>query len=210
MNRSAAKADYQDPGAVYWLSSRLQRCLLDVQPSRPIVIVCIGTDRSTGDSLGPLVGTMLKKRRIEGIAVYGTLDEPVHAVNLRDTLQAIEERFRCPYIIAVDACLGQLSSIGSIQVGDGPMKPGAGVNKDLPPVGDIHITGIVNVGGFMEYLVLQNTRLSLVMNMAERIADGIARSLAWRPKPVAADENALRFEPLASPPATMNISIHPY
>ena len=29
---------------------------------RPVVIVCIGTDRSTGDSLGPLVGTFLKKK----------------------------------------------------------------------------------------------------------------------------------------------------
>ena len=32
------------------------------------------------------------------------------------------------------------------------------------------ISGIVNVGGFMEYVVLQNTRLSLVMNMANKIA----------------------------------------
>ena len=41
-------------------------------------------------------------------------------------------------------------------------KPGAGVNKDLPPVGDLYITGVVNVGGFMDYLVLQNTRLYLI------------------------------------------------
>lgn len=27
---------------------------------RPLVTVCIGTDRSTGDSLGPLVGTKLE------------------------------------------------------------------------------------------------------------------------------------------------------
>ena len=30
--------------------------------SRPIVFVCIGTDRSTGDSLGPLVGTLLEEK----------------------------------------------------------------------------------------------------------------------------------------------------
>ncbi|MGB4008573.1 MAG: DUF1256 domain-containing protein, partial [Bacillota bacterium] len=40
-----------------------------------------------------------------------------------------------------------------------------------------HITGIVNVGGFMEYLVLQNTRLSLVIRMAEAIAGGIVNYL---------------------------------
>ena len=63
------------------------------------------------------------------------------------------------------------------QVAEGPLKPGTGVNKDLPPIGDAHITGIVNVGGFMEYLVLQNTRLSLVIRMAEAIAGGIVNYL---------------------------------
>ena len=61
----------------------------------------------------------------------------------------------------------------SVQVGEGPVKPGAGVNKDLPSVGDAHITGIVNVSGFMEFMVLQNTRLSLVLKMAKTIANGI-------------------------------------
>ncbi len=181
---STAKADYQDPGFTHWLSSRMKSYYSQISPSRPIVIVCIGTDRSTGDSLGPLVGTMLTKRRLDGITIYGTLNQPVHALNLSDTLNEINERFTHPFIIAIDACLGQHTSIGTIQVADGPMKPGAGVNKDLPPVGHMHITGIVNVGGFMEYLVLQNTRLSIVMRMAEVIADGLIRSLLARRLPL--------------------------
>jgi putative sporulation protein YyaC len=76
-------------------------------------------------------------------------------------------------MIAIDACLGRLKSVGAITVAKGPVRPGAGVNKQLPPVGDIHITGIVNVSGFMEFFVLQNTRLHLVMNMAKTIANGI-------------------------------------
>ncbi|MFT8319315.1 MAG: DUF1256 domain-containing protein [Bacillus sp. (in: firmicutes)] len=36
-------------------------------------------------------------------------------------------------------------------------------------VGDIHITGIVNVSGYMEFLVLQSTKLSLVLKMANSI-----------------------------------------
>jgi len=43
----------------------------------------------------------------------------------------------------------------------------------LPPIGDAYVTGVVNVGGFMEYLVLQNTRLSLVIKMADAIARGV-------------------------------------
>ena len=44
------------------------------------------------------------------------------------------------------------------------------MNKKLPAVGDLHIHGIVNLNGFMEFFVLQNTRLSLVMKMADVIA----------------------------------------
>ncbi len=141
--------------------------------SRPIVFVCIGTDRSTGDSLGPLVGSLLEEKDLPFFHIYGTLDEPIHAVNLTERLMEINTLHINPYIIGIDACLGRIKNVGVIQVGHGPVKPGAGVNKDLPAVGDIHITGIVNVSGFMEFFVLQNTRLNLVMKMAKTIASGI-------------------------------------
>ncbi|MBL4953375.1 spore protease YyaC [Neobacillus sp. YIM B02564] len=141
--------------------------------SRPIVLLCIGTDRSTGDSLGPLIGTLLEEKRLPSFYVYGTLDEPIHAVNLEDRLKEIQMKHANPFIVGIDACLGRMKNVGMIQVGNGPVKPGAGVNKELPAVGDIHITGIVNVSGFMEFFVLQNTRLNLVMKMARTIADGI-------------------------------------
>ncbi len=77
-------------------------------------------------------------------------------------------------MLAVDACLGKAENIGCISIKDGPLKPGTGVNKNLTQVGSAHLVGVVNVGGFMEYFVLQNTRLSLVMRMADVIASSIA------------------------------------
>ena len=141
-----------------------------------IVFICIGTDRSTGDSLGPLVGTKLK-RRFPNRHIYGTLQSPVHALNLEETLKNIEASYDDPFIIGIDACLGKLSSIGIIAASDGPVKPGAGVNKQLPPVGNMHITGIVNINGFMQHIVLQNTRLHLVMSMADFITESLVLSL---------------------------------
>ncbi|MGI6658713.1 MAG: spore protease YyaC [Dethiobacteraceae bacterium] len=138
-----------------------------------LVILCIGTDRSTGDALGPLIGTQLTKKPIQDAAIYGTLAEPVHAVNLADTITAIYHRFPRPYIIAIDACLGKPESVGAVDIGLGPLRPGAGVSKTLPAVGDIYISGIVNTAGFLEYYILQNTRLNIVFNLAESIAQGI-------------------------------------
>lgn len=150
-------------------------------PYEELVFLCIGTDRSTGDALGPLTGHKLHKTlaAYNYIHLYGTLDDPVHAKNLKDKVDHIYKSLNRPFIIAIDACLGRINRIGYIAINKGPLKPGAGVNKNLPPVGDISITGIVNLGGYMEYLVLQNTRLSLVMKMAETLAQSIKFSI-WK------------------------------
>jgi putative sporulation protein YyaC len=147
------------------------RNLIKNHPHKEIILVCIGTDRSTGDALGPLVGSILSKKKLKTITVLGTIDNPVHAENLKSTLDNISKDFRNPYVIAVDACLGRLKSVGSVFVADKPLKPGAAVQKDLPEVGECSITGVVNVAGYMEFFVLSNTRLSLVMRMAEEIAE---------------------------------------
>lgn len=171
------KVPHTDPDAARQLTSSLMLHLGPVPRESRIAVVCIGTDRSTGDALGPIIGSHLAKQRGSMFELFGTLDEPVHAMNLESTLQDINNSMAKPFIIGIDACLGQLSSVGCIQLGPGPVRPGAGVNKELPPVGDIHMTGIVNVGGFMEYFVLQNTRLSLVMRMAELMSDTLVRAI---------------------------------
>lgn len=170
---SCLKVPHTEPGIHSAIIHRLLLHFAKVSPGQDIVVICIGTDRSTGDCLGPLVGTSLAKLASPHFHLYGTLEEPVHAMNLNDTLEKINQRYVDPFIIGIDACLGQTSSVGSIQVVQGPLRPGAGVNKQLPPVGDIHLTGIVNVGGFMEYFVLQNTRLSLVMRLSEIISSSL-------------------------------------
>ena len=144
-----------------------------------LLILCIGSDRSTGDSLGPLVGYKLKPllSKYEKIDVLGTLEEPVHAKNLNQVIDKINKDYSNPLILAIDASLGQFHKIGFVNLKKGPIKPGLGVNKNLPHIGDISITGVVNVGGMMEYVVLQNTRLSIVMKMADVISKSIFLSI---------------------------------
>ncbi|MGP7819556.1 spore protease YyaC [Niallia sp. 01092] len=172
-NELPVRIAYNEQLASYKLADSLSKHLPLVTSNQPIVFICIGTDRSTGDSLGPLIGTLLSEKNITPFNVYGTLDDPIHALNLEERIKEIYHLHENPFIIGIDACLGRMKSVGMIQIGDGPVKPGSGVKKELPPVGHIHITGIVNISGFMEFLVLQNTRLSLVLNMAKIISKGI-------------------------------------
>jgi putative sporulation protein YyaC len=152
-----------------------------------VVFLCIGTDRNTGDSLAPLVGMYLTSLGYQNI--YGTIDEPVHALNLQETLNRLPESKK---VIAIDASLGQFSSVGTFSVINGSIKAGAGVGKDLPESGDYGIMGIVNIGGFMEHMVLANTRLSVVMKMAKDITSAIIEMFPLDSKKIHSENNALQ------------------
>ena len=146
---------------------------------REIVIICIGTDRSTGDSLGPIIGYKLRGMNYSNVYVYGDLESPVHAKNLQETVESIYKRYEKPFLIAVDASLGRADHVGFISVGKGSIRPGSALNKELEPVGHMHITGIVNAGGFMEFMILQNTRLGTVMKIADIVATGL-KYVMWK------------------------------
>jgi putative sporulation protein YyaC len=165
------QAHYTDENVRRTLAKELRQKI----QGRDLTLLCIGTDRATGDSLGPLIGTKLASRL--DVRILGTLDDPVHAANLEDVIEDVianmGEDDDNRVILAVDAALDKSARIGMITLSDGPLHPGSAVGKTLREVGDLHIRGVVNVGGVMEYFVLQNTRLSLVMHMAAVIAEAI-------------------------------------
>ena len=140
--------------------------------TRDIVIMCIGSDRATGDCLGPLVGEKLSQGG-SSVSVYGTLASPGHAKNLPSTIKKIRRYHNDPLIIAVDASLGTSRHVGYVTLGKGALKPGTGVEKKLPQIGDICITGIVNVSGMINQMLLQTTRLHLVFKLSDFIYAGL-------------------------------------
>lgn len=131
-----------------------------------ISVICIGTDRSTGDSFGPLTGHMLSRLSLLEFDLYGTLEDPVHALKLPDVLSGIN--IENTLVIAVDAGVGDPDMVGNIGMSFGPVKPGSGLGKTLPDVGDVSITGIVAMGGLAPFVMLQNAPLGLVYSMAEK------------------------------------------
>ena len=90
-----------------------------------------------------------------------------------DRISYIHSRHPEALLVAIDASLGSRRHQGYITIGNGAIRPGAGAGKTLPEVGDIFITGIVNVSGSFEQLLLQTTRLATIFHMAESISQGI-------------------------------------
>ena len=78
---NAASSDTAELLGNYLSKILIKNGFSDIAP----VLLCIGSDRVTGDSLGPMVGSALEERYKKSIPVFGTLKMPVHALNLEET-----------------------------------------------------------------------------------------------------------------------------
>ena len=151
-------------------------------PSALPVVVCVGSDLAIGDSLGPLVGSMLRfKTQGLGTYIYGCLSSPVTAKEVKYIGRFLKRTHADRQIIAVDAAVGEENDVGLIKVNDQPLKPGSGASKDLGKFGDITVMGVVAEKSIGNYALLHSTRLRLVYKMAEQISDALA-SVLWERK----------------------------
>ena len=147
------------------------------RPTLPIV-VCVGSDLVIGDSLGPLTGSMLAfKTQGLGAYIYGTLQAPITAKEVKYLKDFLRKTHPNRSIIAVDAAVGKSEDIGLIKISSSPLSPGAGANKQLGSFGDATILGVVAEKSTGNYALFNNTRLRLVYTMADQISEGIATLL---------------------------------
>jgi len=138
-----------------------------------IVMLCIGTDRSTGDAFGPLLGSRLLR---DGWPhVCGTLREPCDADRLPEVLRNLPAG---KTVIAFDACLGSPANVGKYSVARGPLLPAEAVGRKLPAAGHYSAAAVVAARSAKPYHALMTAPLSLVMDMAEAAANAV--SAAWR------------------------------
>lgn len=143
-----------------------------------LIFLCIGTDRITGDSFGPLVGYKLKWlfKGEKNIKVIGSLDNIISAQNISKIISDINNAYERPFLIAIDAALSNKTNIGRIVVSRDSMNVGSGFNKNNIYIGDMSIKGIVSKdlrNPKYNFKLLQNIPLNLIMNMADSVAQGI-------------------------------------
>ncbi|WP_440112645.1 spore protease YyaC [Paenibacillus sp. QZ-Y1] len=137
-----------------------------------ITFVCIGTDRSTGDALGPLTGTLLQEHGVSH--VVGTLASPCDADTLEKRLALVPSHHA---IIAIDACLGPKHATGTYYLSNHSLIPAKSVGGNLPSVGHYSVAAVVNANGPRPYSILQMTSLHFVMGMSQTIAKAVAQAL---------------------------------
>lgn len=154
-----------------------------VESDKKPVFVCIGSDLVMGDSLGPLCGTILKQKKL-GAFVYGTLNQPITAKEIKYVKEYLKKMHPNSVIVAIDAAVGDQTDVGLIRVVGKGLRPGLGVDKNLGELGDISIIGIVAPKSSDNFKLFNLTRLNLVYKMAEKISNGINTYINERRKKI--------------------------
>ncbi len=104
-----------------------------------IVFICIGSNKVTGDCLGPLVGSYLKS--MYKATVYGDMENPINYQNAEKIMKKVENNNGGSLKVIIDSALGK--NIGDIIIDDGKVEIGKGLNKNKNIYGDISIKVVV-------------------------------------------------------------------
>lgn len=133
-----------------------------------LAFLCIGTDRSSGDALGPLTGTLLSEAGYP--VVIGTLDRPCDADTWDSRLAELPPGL---VVVAVDACLGNAFSVGLFQIRKGALEAGRSMRRRLQPVGHYSVAAIMAENRANPMRVLETTPLGRVWAMSRQIVGAV-------------------------------------
>lgn len=107
-----------------------------------IMLLSIGTNLVLFDQYGPKVGDLLKNSLLpNNITCYGNMLTPIHALNLKSFIHEHKNDLKQSLVITIDAGIAYKEKLGSIHMFPYGIKPGEGVDKRLPCIGDCGIIG---------------------------------------------------------------------
>lgn len=151
-----------------------------------ILFVCIGNGKIIGDSLGPLIGTVLEKnkRLIQNnvnIEVIGTFENPILYYNVEEFIKNIDSQDYSEIVI-IDSALGSKENIGKVMITPAEILIGVGVNRGRMVKGDIILKGVVginynNIG--RNLIELESVEAKQVEKIADKMLD-IIYSIIFR------------------------------
>ena len=139
------------------------------------VIMCVGSDKVVGDSLGVIVGEILKNNPKFKNRVYGDLNSPINRSNLCEKIEEIKSKHPNSPVIVVDAVLGKDEEVGCIKTLENGVLAGGEFGKGYM-IGDFSILGVVSCSGISALSFLGAVRLKIVIELSRKIAESICYS----------------------------------
>lgn len=145
-----------------------------------VIILCIGTKKVVGDSVGPLVGENIKYLENDYIKIYGAVENTINFNNAKNILTEIYEKFDNPYIITIDAALGNKENMGQVILNKGYIKIGKALEKSICFYSNLNVKCVVgkNTNSMFNNLVeLKNVDIEEINNIVRLVSVGIEKFL---------------------------------
>ena len=116
-----------------------------MKPFSDIVILCVGTNKLIGDSVGPIVGQKLARllKNKQNVWIYGNTKRNLNLKNAKQILKQIQITHKQAFVITIDAALGPKEMIENTWIGSGIVKIGEALDKQIQYFSNITIKGIV-------------------------------------------------------------------
>lgn len=110
-----------------------------------IVILCIGTNKLIGDTIGPVVGQKLTRvlSQNNNVKIYGNIKKTLNLKNAKQVLEEITCRYPEAFIITIDAALGPKETIETIYINSGKIKIGEALGHNIEYISNVNIKAIV-------------------------------------------------------------------
>ena len=145
------------------------------------VVLCVGTSKCIGDSLGPKVGQILSEKiNKKDVYVFGNLKQNLDYKNINIVLKRIYENIEKPYLIVIDSALSNSDYIGNIIVNKNQIIIGSGLDKNDYKLGNISIKGVVgkdNKDKFKNFINLYNVKEELIDELSNIISNQIINTI---------------------------------
>jgi len=146
-----------------------------------VVILCIGTNKIIGDSIGPVVGQKLKEQKMkETVCIYGDMIKTINFKNAKEVIENIFKTYQKPFIITVDSALGIKTMVSKIVVNKGIVRLGKSLGRSICYASHITIKGVVgeNKNTYEDNIkVLNEVKPELIWYLSNIMAEGIKQEI---------------------------------
>lgn len=146
-----------------------------------VVILCIGTNKLIGDSIGPVVGQKLKEEKMkETVYIYGDMNETINFKNAKEKIENIFKTYQKPFIITIDSALGTKTMVSKIVVNKGIVRLGKSLGRSICYPSHIIIKGVVGEykNTFEDNIkILNEVNQELIWYLSDIMAKGIKQEI---------------------------------
>ena len=157
--------------------------------NKNLIILCIGTNKVIGDSIGPIVGTNLKNDlkinmkfkdefyiKNKKIKIIGDMCNNISYNNIKENIEKIDTIGEKNFIIVIDSALSSENNIGKIFIHNRGLKYAESLKRSNEIIGDMSIKAVVGKNTqnrFKNFKILKNISSQRVITMSNIVSKGI-------------------------------------